>query len=59
MSENFYNTKWFWAIVCASIIEGLAITQGVDGIALGAFMVALGGLGGFAVGRGEKSNGET
>ena len=55
MNDNFYNTKWFWAILCATIVEGYAISQGIDGIALGAFIAALAGLGGFSLGKAEKT----
>ena len=55
MSEKFYDTKWFWAILCATIVEGYAISQGIDGIALGAFIAALAGLGGFSLGKAEKT----
>lgn len=52
---TFYNQKWFWAMLLAAIIEVYAISQGIDGIALGAVIAALAGLGGFELGRGEKN----
>lgn len=55
MNENFYNTKWFWSIIAVAFIEGYAISQGIDGIALGAAVAALAGLGGFAYGKSEKT----
>ena len=51
MEDGFYQKKWFWAIVCLTILECYALSLGIDGVALSAVVASLAGLGGFAIGK--------
>lgn len=42
------------AILCITILEGIALLTHTDGVLLGAAIAAIAGLGGFIVGRGSK-----
>ena len=51
MSEKvgFYNEKWFWAIICITLVEMYALSQGINGLMLGAYVAGIAGLGGYSI----------
>ena len=53
MAENFYQKKWFWAILSILVVECFALYQGIDGLLLGGVVAGLAGLGGYELGKKE------
>ena len=45
------------AMICITILEGIALMKGIDGMFLSTVIAIIAGLGGFWIGRATSSNG--
>ena len=55
MNKNPFPYKIITAITCITLLEALAIWQGINGAVFGIAIAAIAGLGGYEVARRKKS----
>lgn len=55
--RRYFPLKAIIAIIAITVLEGLAMGYGVNGVSLAASIAAIAGLGGFAIGQAQVKKG--